>query len=135
VNEDEDVNTLMVGMLLDAREELAVVLMSEDAVGVSVARYDQLPARESLRQELRQKLWIVVFRDAGEEVFVSSADTSGLDDAVQYKLSSPQERESVQFAMEVAMGVWPEWCPHLRDEVKPRSPIVIPKDSTRIPVA
>ena len=130
-----DANSLMVGMLLDACERLAIVLIGEEAVGVSVARYDEVPLRSAVKKELRRELWIVVFRDSGEEVFVSSAEASDLDEAVQYKLSSPQEREAVQFAMEVAMGAWPEWCPHLRSEMKARSPIVIPKDANRIPVA
>lgn len=124
-------DALLAGLLLDACERLAMVLMSEDSVGVSVSRYDELPAQHLFREEMHQKIWIVVFRDEGEEIFVSSK-ASPANDGEVYELKSPQERESVQFAMEVALGAWPEWCPHLRERVSPRSPIVLHKE---VPIA
>jgi len=125
---DDVSDALLAGLLLDAREQIVLVLLSEDAVGISVSRYDVVPEKDAFREGLNRKVWIVVFREAGEEVFVSSARacTEGGD---EYPLNSPQERESVQFAMEVAMGAWPEWCPHLRDSVFPRSPIIIHRDT------
>jgi hypothetical protein len=120
-------DTVLAAVLLDARERIALVMMSEDAVGISVSRYDDMPEEETFKRELAQRVWVVVFREAGEEVFISSTDPEAREEDKPFKLNSPQERESVQFAVEVALGAWPEWCPHLRESIRPRSVIVLPR--------
>jgi hypothetical protein len=115
------IGVLMTGLLIDEKERMVLVLLSEKSVGVSVSRYDTLPETGQFQKELSKNRWILVFRSKGEEVFVSQSDSA----QEIYVLRTPQERESVQFAVEVAMGAWPEWCPHLRGVVMPRSTIVL----------
>lgn len=105
------------GMVIDARGQIAVALLSEEAVGVSIARFDHVLEPNDLEKIINQERWVTVYREFGGDVFVVEPEG---DEEEATELRTPQENESGQFAIELALLAWPEWCPHYRRRYTPK---------------
>jgi hypothetical protein len=114
------------GMVLDARGQIAVAILSEEAVGVSIARYDRFLSPTDLQVAINSDRWVTVYREFGGDLFVvePQSEEGEEDDLI---LVTPQENESGQFAIELALLAWPEWCPEYRDKYKPKLFIPFPQ--------
>lgn len=107
------------GMVIDARGQIAVALLSEEAVGVSIARFDRVLGPSDLEDIINSERWITVYREFGGDLFV--VEPEGDEEEVEaQELRTPQENESGQFAIELALLAWPEWCPHYRKQYTPK---------------
>jgi hypothetical protein len=114
-------------MLIDARGQIAVALLSEEAVGVSITRFDRLLSAPDIEHIINFERWITVYRHEGGDVFLvipPGAEERESDNAAEF--STPQENEAGQFAIELALLAWPEWCPHYREQYTPRYFIPFP---------
>jgi hypothetical protein len=112
------------GMVLDSRGQIAVALLSEAAVGVSIARFDRFLSPTELQVAINSERWVSVYRKLGGDLFVVEPNCV---EGEEIELSTPQENESGQFAIELALLAWPEWCPEYRDKYKPKTFIPFPQ--------
>lgn len=102
--------------LLISRDKFVLSVLSFDAVGVYVRRLDDIPNEKEVQRLAENGLWVVVHRTSGDDITVHDPSFRG----GHYSFKTAEERESVEFAMSLAMHVWPEWCPHLRGIIQPR---------------
>ncbi len=121
----KDINAIP-GMVIDARGQIAVALLSEEAVGVSVARYDRVLSPNDLAVIINSERWITVYREFGGGLFVVEPEEEDRDEDEELELNTPQENEAAQFAIELALLAWPEWCPHYREKYTPKQFITFP---------
>jgi hypothetical protein len=105
------------GMLVDAKGQLVLVVCSEDAVGVSINRYDRFLQPEELVVEINSGHWITIERNQTELFLVTHNSEEEEDEHIE--LNTPQEHETAQFAIEIALLAWPEWSPEHRQHYKP----------------
>lgn len=94
------------GLFIDGRDQLALALLSEDAVGVSVSRYDVIPTRPQIQDALHASEWVALYRHSGPRIFLLS-DKSELSPRTNFH--TPQESEAMKFAIELALHAWPNW--------------------------
>lgn len=113
------------GMIVDARGQLALAILSNDAVGVTVTRFSQMLTAAEFVPLLHSETWITVYRDEGEALFLVGPDLPN-EDVGEVELKTPQENEAAQMAVELAVLVWPEWCPGCRKKYKPETGMFIP---------
>lgn len=114
------------GLLIDARGHLAFAVLADSSVGVSVERFDWIPHKaEEMTEHMATTTWVIVDRDnesmymatpSGEYVYPQDLGSKGAE-----------ANEAAQFAIELALALWPDWCPNLRDVYKPRTIIPLPR--------
>lgn len=109
------------GLVLDARERLALVLFSEDAVAVSLGRFEQIPKDEHLQPLIDEVRWIMVKRQSGPRFFLMEAEE---EMAPISDLTTPRARESGQLALALAFKFWPSWV-STTTECPPKPPVLI----------
>ena len=102
------------GMVIDARGQIAIALLSNVAVGVSITRYDHLLSALDLQAVISSERWVTVYRKMGDGLFLIEPTEDDSDD--EFELKTPQENEAAQFAIELALLAWPEWCPDCRKQ-------------------
>lgn len=99
--------------------------VSLDTVGVSLARYPVLPNFKQVLQSVSKDLWLMLKRADGDKVYLSEPDSPATD-AV---LRTPICQESLHIAIELALGMWNDWCPDLRQQEKYRNRLFVPLPS------
>lgn len=104
------------GLLIDANNKFVLVAFSNETVGVFVQRLDMIPGVGDVERYCEMGLWVVVRRATGDNVSIFDPEYDGSF----YQFTTAEEREAVQIAKEMALKVWPEWCPHLRAKYRPR---------------
>ena len=96
------------GMIVGENGQLLLAMFSDHAVGVSLIRYDRLLSPDEIGAEIKTGAWVAIEREHEELYFVNNEDDT-VPDGTHVHLHSPLERESAQFAIEVALLAWPEW--------------------------
>jgi len=114
------------GMVIDARGQIAVALLSEEAVGVSIARYDHVLSPNDLVAIINSEKWVTVYREFGGGLFIVEREEEDGAEGEELELNTPQENEAAQFAIELALLAWPEWCPYYREKYTPKQFITFP---------
>jgi hypothetical protein len=115
-------------MVIDARGQIVVALLSEEAVGVSVARFDRVLSPVDLQVAINSERWVTVYRQFGGDLFVVEPQGEEDEEDDDSQLVTPQENESGQFAIELALLAWPEWCPEYREKYSPKRFIPFPQE-------
>lgn len=104
------------GLIVDAKGNLGIALISDDAIGVSVSRFSTTPDPIQVLREIGQRNWVAVYRKSGNKIFMVSQSPDK-----EVRLATPEENESGQFAIELALKAWPEWGTEFRQKFKERS--------------
>lgn len=107
------------GMTIDSNGEFCLVVVSEEAVGVSIQRYDRMLQTIELHHALHSQRWMAVYRQHEGEIFVLSNNEN------EPRTVTAPEQESGHMAVEIALGVWPGWKPPPSD-IKMRPKTFIP---------
>lgn len=94
------------GLLLDAHERLALVLFSEEAIAVSLGRFEQIPRDEQLQPIIDEVRWILVKRGTGPRFFLMESEQ---EMAPVEELTSARAKESGRMAISLASHMWPDW--------------------------
>jgi hypothetical protein len=108
-------------LLIDSTGKFLVALMSEDAVGVSARRFETVPSPPELYRCIPTERWISVNRESLEVTMITPHEEDN-----DVHLCTPQENESGQFAIELALSVWPEWGMEYREMYSPKQFILYP---------
>lgn len=109
------------GLLLDAQNDFVLAAFSDDTLGVFVGRLTAIPTKKEVQSLCERGLWVVLKRNKGDDLQIFDPEYDG----GFYEFTTPQERESVVIAKALALHVWPEWCPHLRSEMTPRTDFMV----------
>lgn len=112
------------GLLIDARGHLALAVLADTSVGVSVERFDWIPSpAEEMTRQMSNTSWVIVDRD-NESMYMATPSGEYI---YPKDLKGAEANEAAQFAIELALALWPDWCPNLRDVYKPRTIIPLPR--------
>jgi hypothetical protein len=98
-------------------------------VGVSIRRFDTIPDPHAMANAALFEHWITAFRD-DEGLYLVRPSDDGNESIAEpiHAFSSPEENESAQFAVELALASWPDWGAHFRATLQPRTIIPLPKE-------
>jgi hypothetical protein len=110
------------GLLLDACNHIVFTVVASDCLCVSIGRFDYIPDWEKMADAILEGEWIMLQR-RGAMYQVSNSEKKPVE-----ALTTPQANESAQFAIELALGYWPEWQEEkdLKDAYEPRQAIMLP---------
>ena len=112
------------GLLIDARGHLALAVLADTSVGVSVERFDWIPSpAEEMTRQMSNTSWVIVDRD-NESMYMATPSGEYI---YPKDLKGAEANEAAQFAIELALALWPDWCPNLRDVYSPRTIIPLPR--------
>ena len=112
------------GLLIDARGHIALAVLADTSVGVSVERFDWIPTpAEEMTRQMSNTSWVIVDRD-NESMYMATPSGEYI---YPKDLKGAEANEAAQFAIELALSLWPDWCPNLRDVYKPRTIIPLPR--------
>lgn len=120
-------STYFPGLLLDSRDNIALAILADDSVGISVRRFDQIPKWEEMSDAIFAEEWVLLYR-GGSAFFLASpsADGNSVESVPVSSFEGAEANESAQFAIEVALAYWPEWGDAaLRKQYKPRRVISV----------
>lgn len=105
-------------MLIDAKERIALCLVSDLTIGVSVDRYDTIPPRKEIERLAEDGDWIAAYRRRGSDLFkVKPPDLLGKMSELSGLTS--QDHEAGQFVIQLCLAAWPEWAPAYRSLYDP----------------
>ena len=123
---------LFPGILLDERDQIVLAVLADDAVGISVRRFECLPSPTELVEVISAEEWITIYReDENHQMYLMSPKITGdmgVDCLPVKRFKGAEANESAQMAIEVALANWPEWGESLRDTYTPRSVIPLPRN-------
>jgi len=112
------------GLLIDARGHIALAVLADTSVGVSVERFDWIPSpAEEMTRQMSNTSWVIVDRD-NESMYMATPSGEYI---YPKDLKGAEANEAAQFAIELALALWPDWCPNLRDVYSPRTIIPLPR--------
>lgn len=121
------------GFLIDSKDRFVAVVAAADAVGVCTTRFPSMPSLSRVISATTEELWVMLKRGEGDKIYLSEPRVSLR--SAELVLQTPDCKESLHMAIEVGLGLWPEWCPDLRQEgsdFHPRTFVPLPKEDAGI---
>lgn len=119
--------TYLPGLLIDSREQIVLAMLGSDSVGVSVRRFDRIPAPDEMVGVVVSESWITIYR-SGEGLFLvtPAEDNQKVHVSPVAAFETAEANESAQFAIELALANWPDWGTTFRHRFQPRTVIPLP---------
>jgi len=106
------------GMLIDAKERIALCLVSDTTIGVAVNRYDSIPPKSEIERAAEDDAWIAAYRRRGSDLF-KVKPPSLLGKVSELPGLTAQDHEASQFVIQLCLASWPEWGPLYRSLYDP----------------